>query len=189
MKLADRIAPSNLAYLQGSSRDLSFIDRPVDVVTFGRSFHWMNRSKLLKDLDKILPADAYLAFFNVGPIDGETRDHRWFKRLVKTAKELADVKQTADMRVSRSDELSQFLLLRYAFSDVTSYSHLYSFEWTIDRATAWILTRYATGTSNTADRLPSIKAAVEKALVPFDGKPLVTKTSSTLLLATRPRKQ
>ena len=147
----------------------------------------MNRSQTLKDLDKILPPEAYLAFFNVGPVEGETRQHRWFKKLKRTAKRLADIKDTSDKRISKADELSQFISMRYAFNDITANEHVHTFDWTAERATAWILSRYATVTAETAAELTEVMAEVQKDLEKFGDGPWTFINSSKPLLATRPK--
>lgn len=58
-------------WVHARSEDLASLDLgPVDLVTAGRSFHWMDRPQVLAALDAIVAPDGALALMGVGP-DGD----------------------------------------------------------------------------------------------------------------------
>ncbi len=143
-----RNAPDNVTYVQGSSDDLSFIDRPIQLVTFGRSFHWMDRAATLKALDELVTPDAAMAFLYVAPLPGKTKDHEWYYAMLRASKSLSNLSGSKDKPIDPNAEREEFILLRSAFSDVTMFTHYETTDWTFERALAWLLSRYSAGSKD-----------------------------------------
>ena len=51
---ARQMAAPNARFEIGSSEDLSTVEAPLQLVTMGRSFHWMDRAQTLRDLDPLV---------------------------------------------------------------------------------------------------------------------------------------
>ncbi|MEL6642281.1 MAG: class I SAM-dependent methyltransferase, partial [Pseudomonadota bacterium] len=57
-------AAPNTRFEIGSSEDLSQVDAPVQLVTMGRAFHWMERAQTLANLDPLIVDDGAIALIN-----------------------------------------------------------------------------------------------------------------------------
>ncbi|MEO1026546.1 MAG: class I SAM-dependent methyltransferase [Pseudomonadota bacterium] len=57
-------AAPNARFEIGSSEDLSHVEAPVQLVTMGRAFHWMDRAQTLKELEPLLAQDGTIALIN-----------------------------------------------------------------------------------------------------------------------------
>ncbi|CAH1660299.1 Methyltransferase family protein [Hyphomicrobiales bacterium] len=61
---------------QGSSFDLDRLGGRYQLVTMGRSFHWMDREATLASLDRMIPEDGAIALFSDGQIPYPGQDWR-----------------------------------------------------------------------------------------------------------------
>jgi ubiquinone/menaquinone biosynthesis C-methylase UbiE len=76
---AARQADVGVTLVQGSSYDLTPQMGPFQLVTMGRSFHWMDRAATLAMLDRIVAPDGGVALFHDAhpPVE----ENNWFKLL------------------------------------------------------------------------------------------------------------
>ena len=114
-------APENVTYIQGSSYDMSFIDRPLALVTFGRSFHWMNRDATLVLLDGLVSQGGCLAFLEEGLVAGKTPQHAWWSAANRYVRKFADLNECDRHFIGTDWERNEFPLSRSAFKGVTYY--------------------------------------------------------------------
>ncbi len=181
-------APGNVTYVQGSSDDLSFIDRPLQLVTFGRSFHWMDRAATLETLDKMTTPDAGLAFLYVAPLPGKSKEHEWYYAMLRASKTLSNLGGSSDKAIDPNAEREEFIILRSAFCEVTMFTHYEKTEWTFQRALAWLLSRYSAGSKDddAEQRKSEARDILAKALKPYGDEPWTTMTQQRVIMAKRP---
>jgi hypothetical protein len=67
------------------------------------------------------------------------------------------------------------------------YSHYESFDWSFERVTAWLLSRYGTSAGDTSQRLAQIEAELKQTLEPFGEGPWASKNMQRSLYAKRPK--
>jgi len=72
---AARTAGVTLTLWPGGSNELTSAMGPYQLVTMGRSFHWMDRATTLERLDRIVAPDGALALF--GDQHTRTAENRW----------------------------------------------------------------------------------------------------------------
>lgn len=104
----------------GSSFDLGDDLAPLDLVTIGRAFHWMDREETLKRLDRLVAPTGAVALVNTELHSlGDNRWHAVFEEVRK-----AHGRFDAFFRQRKSDnwESHVSVLLRSAFSDVVRIS-------------------------------------------------------------------
>jgi ubiquinone/menaquinone biosynthesis C-methylase UbiE len=83
-KAAAQAAGVRIDFHEGGSADLAPGTGPFQLVTMGRSFHWMNRAATLEILDKIVSPGGAIALLHDAhpPLD----ENRWFKTLCDVAR-------------------------------------------------------------------------------------------------------
>jgi ubiquinone/menaquinone biosynthesis C-methylase UbiE len=83
LRLAERDAPANVRFLEGSSYGLGPDLGMFRLVTMGRSFHWMDRVDTLRRLDRMIEPGGAVALF--GDKHPELPENAWrqaFQNLV-----------------------------------------------------------------------------------------------------------
>lgn len=187
LEAAREQAPANVTYLQGSSDDLSFIDTPLDLVTFGRSFHWMNRSATLRALDRHVTPGGCLAFFFVGPLPNTAAapvpEHDWWRMVTRAADRIGGGNKAELQPLEMGGDRDEIVLARSAFSEITTFGTVEPTDWTLERLTAWVMSRYTTDAGRTPEE---ISAALAKALEPYGPGPWRTWNQHRVLIARRP---
>ncbi|WP_299930714.1 class I SAM-dependent methyltransferase [uncultured Pelagimonas sp.] len=184
--LARQDAPKNVSYLLGSSEDLSIVKRKVSLVTFGRSFHWMDREKTLEVLDELVEPGGALAFFSVDPLPGDGGEHEWWRKFNKTAKGFAnEANEQVQNHFGNDWSRNEYILVNSAFSRL-SYKGVINWQsWTYDRLINLVLSRYSTGEHHDGDRRPEMERAIKRALIPYGKGPWRTLNHHKVIIARR----
>lgn len=188
LEAAREHAPANVTYLQGSSEDLSFITTPLDLVTFGRSFHWMNRKVTLEELDAHVTPEGRLAFFFVGPLPNTASapvpEHNWWRAVTRAADRIGGGEKAELQPLEMGGDRDEIVLARSAFTDLTIHGFVEPSDWTLERLTAWVMSRYITDGDKTPEE---ISEALAKVLKPYGPGPWRTWNQHRVLIARRPR--
>lgn len=164
-------APANASFLVGSSYDMSFIEWPLSLVTFGRSFHWMDRDETLRVLDRHVVPGGCLAFFSESVIAGKSTANAWWhaiNKLILTFEEQSDL----DKKLFGPDwERDEIFLARSPFDLVTYHGILVTHRWTYKRVLAYALSFSVSSPERLGDRLPEFEASLKKTLKRFGPGP------------------
>lgn len=107
----------NIRFVEGSSNDLGDQHGRFQLVTMGRSFHWMDRADTLARLDQIVEPDGAVALFNVETVnEGAGHWHRQFDEIVNRHSVQPAVWRSAEWPDQRA------ILLDSAFCCVDGFS-------------------------------------------------------------------
>ncbi|MEO0990730.1 MAG: class I SAM-dependent methyltransferase [Pseudomonadota bacterium] len=177
-------APANVTYLQGSSDDLSIVEGPIDLVTMGRSFHWMDRPATLVDLDARVPAGGALALLNDKPI--KAPENKWWFRLQEIGRAHSKPDPSSFVRMTDDWVPHEPVLLDSPFSDLKRISVFVRHNWTVETLWGHFLSRSATTVEVLGNDLPAFKDAFNAALSEFGTGPFETLTEAQALIARRP---
>lgn len=186
LNIGRQYAPENVTYIQGSSDDMSFIDTPLQLVTFGRSFHWMDREETLEILNEHVAPGGCLAFLYVAPFTGVSPSHQWWlavRRLANSIK--VGEKEEADP-LDKSAEREEIVLAKSAFSKVTFVGSIEPYDWTFENLVAWIRSRYRTGMADSETLEKDIRNGLRKILAPYGPGPWRTYNQHRMVVAQRP---
>lgn len=184
-------APANVTYRQGSAEDLSFIDTPLQLVTFGRSFHWMNREATLAALEPLVAPDGCVALLYVAPMPAgkgfaEFTEHFWWREILRAADAMSDSNTKELQRPDLGKEREEVILMRSAFCDLSFIGHVERFEWSFERLVAWVQSRYVTSGSEGSVEREAIEDMLRSVLEPYGPGPWVTWNQHRVVVARRP---
>ncbi|GAA6178781.1 hypothetical protein NBRC116594_02190 [Shimia sp. NS0008-38b] len=177
-------AAPNTRFEVGSSEELSKVDAPVQLVTIGRAFHWMNRPQTLRDLDVLVARNGAIALLNDGPTDIPT--NTWWKEVNAVAKSFAVIDAFNAHRMSHNWVPHEEVLFASAFSKMRSVSVYKTHQWTFERLIQHTLSRSATTEALIGDRLEEMEAKTRDVLMPYGPGPWTTLNRHTALIAQRP---
>ncbi|WP_179380182.1 class I SAM-dependent methyltransferase [Jannaschia marina] len=187
IRIARRDAPSNVRFLVGSSNDLSFVDRPLALVTFGRSFHWMDRDQTLADLDGLVAPGGCLALFGESPVGGGRGSaHAWWREVKAYLQRQPELTEGESALFGPEWERNEFPLYRSAFSEVTYHGTLRQHRWTYKRVRAYALSRSVSSAERLGDRLPEFENGLREILKKHGPGPWTTLNQHRLTIARRP---
>ena len=134
----------NVTYVEGSSFDLSGLTPGLQLVTMGRSFHWMDRDATLAALDPLVAPDGAIALIGDHVINGPQND--WYRAMNAKARDAGMPKADAETAHRHSDawEPHPVPLLRSAFCDLASIGVIATHRWSWDMLESLIASRSGT---------------------------------------------
>ncbi|MEO1538195.1 MAG: class I SAM-dependent methyltransferase [Pseudomonadota bacterium] len=176
-------AAPNARFEIGSSEDLSAVDAPLQLVTIGRAFHWMNRAQTLADLDPLLAADGAIALINDRPADVPM--NRWWSDLNSVTRRFAVLDDYNLHRASDDWVPHQQVLATSTFSDLRSISVYQTHEWTFEKLLRHTLSRSGTTEALLGDAKAEMESEMRKALQPFGSEPWTSLNEHVALIARR----
>jgi trans-aconitate methyltransferase len=177
-------AAPNARFEIGSSEDLSAVTPPLQLVTIGRAFHWMDRAQTLGALDGLLAEGGAVALLNDRTVDVPM--NRWwhaFNALMKSFAVLDDYNQH---RASGDWVPHEEVLAGSALSDLRSLSVYKTHAWSEEKLIRHALSRSGTTEALLGDRLPEFKAASRELLSGFGAGPWQSLNQHIALVARRP---
>ena len=180
---ARAVGADNVDFRLGSSLDLSIVDGPFQLVTMGRSFHWMDRETTLSSLERLVADEGSIALLSDHMIDAP--ENRWWPAFVSICTEFG--KRDEFMPKSKTWEPDVSILMRSAFSDLHKVSLFTRHSWTIDDAIGLALSRSTTSHSKLGGAKPQFEAAMRKTLDTYliDGR-LHSLVEQMAIMARRP---
>lgn len=121
---------TNVSWTQGSSEDLPGQFGRFTLVTMGRSFHWMDRERVLTALDGMVEADGGVVMANysclVRPVTA------WQRAVEELQPRFLPVGALPGSGPASSDESHESILARSPFPKVHRKVHEFTREWTVD---------------------------------------------------------
>ncbi len=176
-------AAPNARFEIGSSEDLGAVRAPVQLVTIGRAFHWMDRRRTLSDLDPLIAPGGAIALLNDQPVDVPM--NRWWRAFNAVAKSFAVLDAYNQHRASQAWVPHDEVLVGSAFDDLRSITVYRRHDWTFERLLRNTLSRSATTKALLGDRLPAMETALRAALAPFGPAPWTSLNQHIALIARR----
>ena len=185
MLAAARIeAPGNVTYVEGSSFDLSVVPRGTQLLTMGRSFHWMDRDATLAGLDARLAPEGAVAIIGDSVIKGP--DSAWFRAANDVARSFSHIDACGKHRHSDDWETHEAVLTRSAFSRLRRIGVTQSHSWSFEAFLGYVLSRSGSTEALLGDQRPALEAALRDALEPFGPGPWTALHEHFALIARRP---
>lgn len=176
-------AALNARFEVGSSEDLSAVQAPVQLVTIGRAFHWMDRPQTLADLDPLIAPGGAIALLNDRPVDAPM--NQWWRDFNAVAKSFAVMDDYNQHRASDAWVPHEEVLIGSAFDDLRSITVYQTHEWSFERLLRNTLSRSATTEALLGDARPVMEAALRDALAPFGPEPWTSLNQHIALIARR----
>ncbi len=176
-------AAPNAQFEVGSSENLSAVQAPVQLVTIGRAFHWMDRPGTLADLDPLIAPGGAIALLNDRPVDAPM--NQWWRDFNAVAKSFAVMDDYNQHRASDDWVPHDEVLIASRFDDLRSITVYQTHDWTFERLLRNTLSRSATTEALLGDTRPAMEAALREALAPFGPEPWTSLNQHIALIARR----
>jgi len=177
-------AAPNATFLVGSSYDLSAVPAPVQLVTMGRAFHWMDRDQTLATLDDLVAPGGAIAL--LGDRVTKARGNAWYHAANKAARDNAVLDDCARHRYSDEWEHHEEVLLRSPFSEVSEIGVVVRHSWSYEQFLGYVLSRSASTEEKLGETIPAMEAALTEALAPFGPGPWDSLHMHYAMIARRP---
>jgi len=127
---ARELGVTNVSWAQGSSDDLPGEFGRFTLVTMGRSFHWMDRERVLMALDGMVAADGGVVMANdsclVRPVTA------WQRAVDELQPRFLPADALPSSSPASSGESHESVLSRSPFPNVHRMVHEFTREWTVD---------------------------------------------------------
>jgi SAM-dependent methyltransferase len=153
------------AFLEGSSYDIAPSLGRFNLVTMGRSFHWMDRPATLAALDGIIERGGAIALFHDDHL--KCRENRWVEALAEVRRRFEDRDDFTKLRKSGDVEPHETVLLASAFAQLESLGVTERRSLSVDGVVARALSFSASSPEKLGERRPEFEAAVRQAVSPF----------------------
>jgi len=177
-------AEPNARFEVGSSEDLSHVEAPVQLVTMGRAFHWMDRDQTLNDLAPLLARDGAIAIINDSV--AKIPMNAWWHEFNALAKRYAVMDDYNQHRASDAWVPHEQVLEASTFSDLRRISVFQRHSWTFERLVRHTYSRSATTEALLGAEMTSFEKEARGLLAPFGPEPWVSLNEHIALLARRP---
>ena len=180
---AMQTAAPNAQFAVGSSEDLSTVTAPVQLVTMGRSFHWMDRTQTVADLDPLIAPDGAIALINDRAVDVPM--NAWWRAANTVAKSFAVRDDYNKHRASDDWVPHEEMLIGSAFSHLRRISVFQTHVWTYETFLRNTLSRSATTEALLGAQRAEMETALRAALAPFGPGPWTSLNEHIALIARR----
>jgi SAM-dependent methyltransferase len=172
-------APGRISFVLGGSEQLGSHLGRFDLVTMGRSFHWMDRDRTLAVLDTLVEPKGGVALFS--DRHPEAPENAWHALWIATRDRFAE----RDPRLDQRDH--ETVLRRSVFSHIRRLTERYRRDLTIDELVARALSTSTTSPEVLGPARAEFEAEIRAAVTPYarDGT-LAELAEAEALLATRP---
>ncbi|MEV0251629.1 class I SAM-dependent methyltransferase [Nocardia sp. NPDC050712] len=133
---ADRAGVTNAIWIEGSSANLPTGLGRFDVVTMGRSFHWMDREQVLAGLSGMVEDDGGLVIANDSCLVRPVTD--WQRRLEEIQNRFVPTNESQRPKISDNYLSHDAVLRRSAFPKVDRRVYEFRRRWTIEQAIGYL---------------------------------------------------
>ncbi|MEO1549934.1 MAG: class I SAM-dependent methyltransferase [Pseudomonadota bacterium] len=177
-------AQPNVRFEIGSSEDLSQVDAPVQLVTMGRAFHWMERAQTLADLELLIAKGGAVALINdsVAKIPANA----WWHAFNAVSKRYAVLDDYNQFRASDDWIPHEQVLDTSAFSDLRRISVFQRHSWTYERLLRHTYSRSATTEALIGPQMTAFEEEARETLETFGPEPWLSLNEHIALIARRP---
>jgi SAM-dependent methyltransferase len=157
---------TNVAWLQGSSADLPGELGQFRLVTMGRSFHWMDRERVLTALGDMVEADGGLVIANDSCLVRPTT--AWQQAIEDMQLHFLPPGWQAGIPVVSHPESHEEVLARSPFPRVDRRVHEFTRRWSIDHAIGYLYSTSVPLRRLLGDRRAAFEREVTDALLAID---------------------
>lgn len=167
---AQRASIDNLAFIQGSSWDLSGDMGPFRLVTMGESFHWMDRDDVLLRLWDLVDNDGGIVIASK-KIKGPEGYQQVVDKVVR--KFLGEKRRAGKGHYEHPQELHETVLHRSPFAVTESWQEEYSLQWSIDEIIGYL---YSTSFANKrllGDQVDNFETELKQQLGELEGSEIL----------------
>ena len=148
--VAEAAAHPGIQYCVASAEEIPFQDASFELATVGLAFHWFNQATFLREVHRVLKADAWLVIYNSGFL-GEMTENAAFSKWAR--KEYPERFPTPPRHTQNVDE-ETIQALGFTLQRRQKFTH-------DEKMSAEHLTRYLLTQTN-------VIAAVERGTVPLE---------------------
>ncbi|ELZ88516.1 type 11 methyltransferase [Haloferax elongans ATCC BAA-1513] len=183
-KKANNSSRSNIEWRIGSDRDVSDRLGTFQLVTMGRSFHWMDQKQTLESLLKIIRPGGGVAIFG---------NREWFTRGTKNwQREVYSV--TTDYLSNLPDRTGPVeyddpwhkKIAKFGFRDVEELSIYLNREWTVDEIVGYLFSLSYCSPEKVGDQREELEKSVRNRLANLDQDSFVQEDIVTIISGCRP---
>ncbi|GGK90279.1 methyltransferase [Sphaerisporangium melleum] len=182
-----REAPAGIRWIRGDSGRLAALPLGrVDHVVMGRSFHWMERARVLADLDAMLPPDGAVVL--VGP--GRDPVEPPWEPVVQTVRRRFDIEWRLNGKegFQQSGRHHADVVAESAFGDISTATFRRTVRRDIEQVIGLQLSFSFSTPARLGDRLPGFVEALDEALSRAEpGGSWAETVETEVLIARRPR--
>jgi 2-polyprenyl-3-methyl-5-hydroxy-6-metoxy-1,4-benzoquinol methylase len=174
LRVAARDSPPNIEWRQASSYDIAPDWGGFQLVTMGRSFHWMDRADTLRRLEALVPASGAVALFH--DTHPELPENAWWKEyreLVRRYETEAGVHRRAGWVPHET------VLMESAFSQLEVHAVIESRRTSIASIVARAMSKSSIAMASASGSVVSLGAEIETLLAPYAQDGHVTEIVAT----------
>jgi SAM-dependent methyltransferase len=158
---------TNVTLAQGSSADLPGEFARLKLVTMGRSFHWMDRERVLTALDGMVDAEGGLVIANDSCLVRPTT--AWQQAIADIQDRFLPPDWQADSpNLADAGEPHEEILARSPFRDVHRSVYEFTRAWTIEQSIGYLYSTSLPLRRLLGDRRPAFEQEVTAALLAID---------------------
>ncbi|MDX8494154.1 class I SAM-dependent methyltransferase [Mesorhizobium sp. VK22B] len=184
---AARSGARNVSFVTGKSEELGLDIGPFSLVTIAGAFHWMDRERVLKYLEKVAAHDCAIAVIsrhrsNCSP------DDWWLEQLAYTEAFWGGFFPAGSEGIRPALKVANGVILaRSAFSDIQDKSFPYEHHWDLDSLVGYILSTSKACPGVLGDRRPAFEDGLRSRLSAMSPTgTFIERGVASLLLAARP---
>jgi len=157
-------------FREGSSYEISPALGSFELVTMGRSFHWMDRPATLAALDSIIEADGAIALFTDRHV--KCRENRWVEAVEEVRRKFENPEEFRTLQRAGEVERHEIPLLASAFSQLETMGVTERRLLSVDGAVTRALSYSGCAPHRLGERQPAFEAALREGLTPYatDGR-------------------
>lgn len=181
LRIAQASAPANAEFRRGSSYDIGPELGRFQLVTMGRSFHWMDREDVLRRLDGMVAADGAVALFKDSA--PEIPENAWRAEFRALLDRYAPNRHRVPETLKALPHLS--VLLASAFNRIEEVAVIETRQTPVATMVERAFSMSGTSPARLGDRAPALAADIAAALAPFAPDGLVTEVVSSHALIAR----
>jgi 2-polyprenyl-3-methyl-5-hydroxy-6-metoxy-1,4-benzoquinol methylase len=135
-KQAQAVGITNATWAQGGSEDLPGNVGRFNLVTMGRSFHWMDRHQVLTALENIIEDDGGLVIANDSCLIRPTT--QWQRAIEDMQTRFLPPETLTNHTTAVAAEPHEVILARSPFRDVHHVTYEFDRPWTIEQAIGYL---------------------------------------------------
>ncbi|RUW53258.1 methyltransferase domain-containing protein [Mesorhizobium sp. M1A.F.Ca.ET.072.01.1.1] len=184
---AARSGARNVSFVTGKSEELGLDIGPASLVTIAGAFHWMDRERVVKYLEKVAGHGCAIAVIsrqrsNCSP------DDWWLEQLAYTEAFWGGFFPAGREGIRPAlKESNDVILARSAFSDIQDKSFPYEHHWDLDSLVGYILSTSKACPGVLGDRRPVFEDGLRSRLSAMSPTgTFIERGVASLLLAARP---
>ena len=151
-----------LTAVEASSYDLNSVLGRFQLVTMGRSFHWMDRDGTLKSLDTIVEQGGAVVLFGDKPIEPPRAG--WRTLVEQLSEEFAPVRASERRDRKMNDEPHELVLLRSAFARLERHGVIIDRRLSADDVVGYAYSTSTTSPESLGDRRQDFEKTLREGL-------------------------